>query len=1057
MSAAPAERLPVPAAPGRLAELRQAVRSATFQPESARVDEMLRQLAPLAAQLEDARARATRWVEVARGAARTGTLIDSLLEQFPLDSVQGRALMSLAEALLRTPDPQRADQLIAERLRSIAAADEARDADDSEDKDEDPFLIRAGLTVLGITGRMLPQVAEELDGSFTLASVAKPVLAPALRFSLRRAMRTLGHAFIVGETIESALARGASAPGLALCSFDVLGEGARTDADAARYAGAYARAIDELGARTSGPVHARSGISVKLSALEPRYALVQSTRLRSRLIPCMLELARRAARHGIGLTIDAEEADRLDISLEIIEALARDPATREWEGLGLAVQAYGRRAAGVIDWVAALARESGRRMSVRLVKGAYWDSEIKRAQERGLPSFPVYTAKAATDVSYLACAQRLFAAQDVLYPQFATHNALTIASVLALAPPGSAYEFQRLHGMGETLYAAIRADARSLPPVRVYAPVGTHQDLLPYLVRRLLENGANTSFVHHFLNPRIPVERVVSDPVAELKQSPGPAPGPIREPDALYAPDRRNSRGADFGDPDELARLQDEIRAHAREPYAGGPLLAGAASRDPDAPIVSPADTRELVGRSRDATAAQIARALDAGARAQPRWDAQPAAERAACLTRAADLLEARRSLYLSLLVREAGRTLPDAIAELREAADFCRYYAARGVELFAAARELPGPTGERNLLSMQGRGVFVCISPWNFPLAIFTGQVVAALMAGNAVVAKPAPATPLVAHAMTRLLHEAGVPEDVLQLTPADGPAFGAVAFSHPALAGVAFTGSTATATRINRALAAREGPILPLIAETGGVNAMIVDATALPEQVVDDAVTSAFTSAGQRCSALRVLYVQEEIADEVIEMLVGAMRTLTIGDPAVPETDVGPVISAQAAERLQAYAQRLRSQARLLHACPLGPQHQNGHFVAPQLFELHALDQVKSEEFGPILHVARYRAAQLPAVLEAIRSTGYGLTLGVHSRVESLADHVFRSLPVGNTYVNRNMIGAVVGVQPFGGQGLSGTGPKAGGPHYLQRFATERTLTINTVAIGGNVELLS
>jgi RHH-type proline utilization regulon transcriptional repressor/proline dehydrogenase/delta 1-pyrroline-5-carboxylate dehydrogenase len=843
-----------------------------------------------------------------------------------------------------------------------------------------------------------------------------------------------------------------------LCSFDVLGEGARTEEDAQRYFEAYAAAIEALRRQPDGTVHQRSGISVKLSALEPRYTLLQSARVTENLVPRLLELARGAASAGIGLTVDAEEADRLDLSLDVIEALAHDENTRGWQGLGLAVQAYGRRAPLVIDWVAQLASETARHVTVRLVKGAYWDSEIKMAQERGLSSFPVYTSKAATDASYLVCAQRLLAANDVIYPQFATHNAFTVAAVLELASPASRYEFQRLHGMGEVLFAAVQADAPNLPPVRAYAPVGTHQDLLPYLVRRLLENGANTSFVHQFLNSEVPVERVVADVLSELSHlQQTSAPPRISEPQALYGAERLNSDGADWGDPSELARLEAELHERAGRMEIGGPLLGGRLTGDADVPIASPAHFLEIVGMSHDATAEQIALAMQTAGRAQPSWDALPGLDRAACLDRAANLLEARRVQFLSLLVREAGKTLPDAVAELREAVDFCRYYAARGRELFGAPQELRGPTGERNLLSLHGRGVFVCISPWNFPLAIFAGQITAALMAGNAVVAKPAPATPLIAYAMTQLLHEAGVPGDVLQLTPADGPAFGSVALTHPALAGVAFTGSTATATTINRTLAQREGPIVPLIAETGGVNAMIVDATALPEQVVDDVIASAFTSAGQRCSALRVLYLQEEIADRVIEMLVGAMKCLVVGDPALLATDVGPVISGAAAARLAAHAARMRGEAELLYACPLDEKHEMGYFFAPQLFRLRALDQLRTEEFGPILHVARYRAGELQEVIAAIGRTGFGLTLGVHSRLESVADHVFRSVSVGNTYVNRNMIGAVVGVQPFGGQGLSGTGPKAGGPHYLLRFANERTLTINTVAVGGNVELLS
>ena len=1033
---------------GTLAELRAQLRAATLRPEADASDEALADLTAAQEALERAGVRAARWVEAARADQRSRPLVERMLEQFPLDSAQGRALMSLAEALLRTPDPKRADQLIAERLATIRGAGVPGDTD---------LLLRTGFTLLGAAGRLLPDVLGELAGEFSTASLTRPVVAPVVRAALRQSMQLLGHAFIVGETIDAALARGAEDPDLALCSYDVLGEGARTEADAQRYYEAYAHAIGALERQSGHGTHARSGISVKLSALEPRYTLLQSSRVHERLGPRMLELALTAARAGIGFTIDAEEADRLDLSLDIVETLARDARTRDWDGLGLAVQAYGRRAPLVIAWVAQLARDTGRRMSVRLVKGAYWDSEIKRAQERGLASFPVFTSKAATDASYLECVRHLFAAGDVIYPQFATHNAYTVAAVLELAPPGTPYEFQRLHGMGEALYAAARAEVPDLPPVRVYAPVGTHEELLPYLVRRLLENGANTSFVHQLMNPQIPVEELVRDPVASLTAAPA-TPARVREPLALFGTERTNSAGEDFGDPAALAALETELRTQAGVLHAGGPILSGRLARDAKVPVTSPADTTEVVGHTRDATAEEIRTAMQAAAAAQPAWDAAPAAARAACLMRAAELLQQRRGMFLSLLIREAGKTLPDAMAELREAVDFCRYYAARGRELFDAPEQLPGPTGERNTLSLNGRGVFVCISPWNFPLAIFTGQITAALMAGNSVVAKPAPATPLIAHAMTRLLHEAGVPPAVLQLTPADGPPFGEIALTHPALAGVAFTGSTATASTINRTLAARPGAIVPLIAETGGVNAMVVDATALPEQVVDDALTSAFTSAGQRCSALRVLYVQEEIAERVIGMLIGAMRELKIGPPGKLSTDVGPVITEAARARLARHAERMRREARLLYACELDPAlADQGFFFPPQLFELKRLDQLGTEEFGPILHVARYRSGQLPEVLAAIRGTGFGLTLGIHSRVESLAEHVFRSLPVGNTYVNRNMIGAVVGVQPFGGQGLSGTGPKAGGPHYLPRFANERTLTINTAAIGGNVELLS
>jgi RHH-type proline utilization regulon transcriptional repressor/proline dehydrogenase/delta 1-pyrroline-5-carboxylate dehydrogenase len=1049
--ARPAPLTPPPQESEILRDLRARLAAATLRPETEAIAEMQQELLPLADPLEAARRRAIRWVTTVREQARSRPLAESLLDQFPLDSKQGNALMSLAEALLRTPDPRCADRLIAERLAALR---------DGGAKSSD-LTVRMSMALLGTASRLLPDPSSSFDAN-ARRSLLTPVMAPIVRAALRRGMRMMGHAFIVGESIQAALARGRRDPGLSLCSFDVLGEGARAETDAQRHFDSYAAAIEALRSQPPGFVHSRSAISVKLSALEPRYSLTQHQRVVERLVPRMLSLARQACSAGIGLTIDAEEADRLDLSLDIVQALAADVETRDWGGLGLAVQAYGKRAPLVLDWVTELARHTRRRMTVRLVKGAYWDAEIKRAQERGLNSFPVYTSKDATDASYLICARRLLEAPDVIYPQFATHNALTIAAVLAIAPDGAIYEFQRLHGMGQALYDVVRADTRDFPRVRVYAPVGTHEELLPYLVRRLLENGANTSFVHHFLNKDIPVEQVVGQIMGKVIPNPAADPAAagngaaarIREPGALYR-NRRNSRGADFGNPAELAALQSELEAAAANSYPGGPVLSHGEAIEPRVPVRSPANTQTIVGLTRDATAAEIAGALATCARAQRAWDATPATQRAACLEKAADELESRRGAFLHLLVREAGRNLPDAIAEIREAADFCRYYAARGRELFAAPRELEGPVGERNLLSLQGRGVFACISPWNFPLAIFTGQVTAALMAGNAVIAKPAPATTLIAHAMTRLLHEAGIPRDVLQLAPADGPLFGATALTHPALAGVAFTGSTATAATINRTLAGREGPIVPLIAETGGVNAMIVDATALPEQVVDDVIASAFTSAGQRCSALRVLYLQEEIADRVLEMLIGAMKCLTIGDPADPATDVGPVISADAQQRLGRHAERMRREAKPLYACPV--EQGSGHFFGPALFELNSPEQLKTEEFGPILHVFRYRGADLDRVLEAVRATGFGLTLGVHSRLESMAEHTFRALPVGNTYVNRNMIGAVVGVQPFGGQGLSGTGPKAGGPNYLQRFAAERTLTINTAAIGGAVELLS
>jgi RHH-type proline utilization regulon transcriptional repressor/proline dehydrogenase/delta 1-pyrroline-5-carboxylate dehydrogenase len=870
-------------------------------------------------------------------------------------------------------------------------------------------------------------------------------------------MRIIGGEFVVGRSIEEALARSAREPDVALCSFDMLGEGARTLQDARRYLASYEHAVDVIGAAAAGrPAQEASSISIKLSALEPRYSLLQRDRVMQRLVPLATALARRAAGLGIQLTIDAEEADRLDLSLDVIEALAQDPATRHWHGLGLAVQAYGKRALDVIDWTAATARTCGRRMTARLVKGAYWDTEIKRAQERGLDGYPVYTRKVTTDVSYLACVGRLFSHADVIYPQFATHNAHSIASVLELAPAGANFEFQRLHGMGRLLYAEAARQITNFPRVRVYAPVGEHKDLLAYLVRRLLENGANTSFVNRFMDEQVPVAEIVRDPISEIERLESYSHPRLPPPIALY-PDRRNSRGIDLGNPPDVETLRKDISARRQAKPVAGPIINGILPQGNAHPVTNPADRRDQVGSTRDATPAEIVTAFDASAAAQPAWNLAGGDARADRLEKASDLLEAGRADFHDLLVREAGKTISDAIAEVREAVDFCRYYAVQARAQFSAPLRLPGPTGELNELSLHGRGVFACISPWNFPLAIFAGQVTAALAAGNTVVAKPAEPTPLIAARFVKLLHEAGVPPQAVHLVPARGRLFGEVAFAHPSLAGVAMTGSTATALTINRSLAARGGAIVPLIAETGGLNAMIVDSTALPEQVVDDVVSSAFMSAGQRCSALRLLFLQDDIADQVMEMIAGAMDELVIGDPSDLKTDLGPVITAAAADGLAQHVERMRKEARIIKACRLGESQTNGSFFAPHLIELNSAAQLTREEFGPILHVVRYRSADVVEVLRAIRASNYGLTLGVQTRLESFWRQVFEHTSIGNTYVNRNMIGAVVGMQPFGGTGLSGTGPKAGGPHYLARFANERTLTVNTTATGGNAALLN
>jgi RHH-type transcriptional regulator, proline utilization regulon repressor / proline dehydrogenase / delta 1-pyrroline-5-carboxylate dehydrogenase len=1030
--------------------LRQWVRDRALAPEQEAIARLLHRLELTGGARHRAVTRAMALVEGARARRDERPFLDAFLQEFGLSNQEGIALMCIAEALLRIPDDATADRLIAEQL---ATGDWSSHAGRSES-----MFVNASTWGLMLTGRILeldPAIQSDAGGWFR--RLTQKAGEPLVRHAVRRAMRIIGGEFVVGRTIEQALARSAQEPEMGLCSFDMLGEGARTLKDAARYLASYNHAIDVIGAAAGGRApHETSSISIKLSALEPRYTQLQHERVIERLVPQVVELARRAAKLGIQLTIDAEEADRLDLSLEVIEALARDPATRAWSGLGLAVQAYGKRALDVIDWVAATARLGNRRMTVRLVKGAYWDGEIKRSQERGLDNYPVYTRKVTTDVSYLACADNLFRHADLIYPQFATHNAHSIASILELAPRGASYEFQRLHGMGRLLYAEASRQIPHFPRIRVYAPVGEHKDLLAYLVRRLLENGANASFVNRFMDEQVPVADIVRDPTFELEHLSGMAHPRLSTPSALYR-DRVNSAGPDLGNPQVLEALQTGLVGLRIALHEASPIINGTPRPGRLRPVTNPADRRDVVGASRDATADEIVAAFDVSACAQPAWNARGGAVRADCLERAADLLEMRHLHFYDLLVREAGKTIPDAIAEVREAVDFCRYYAVRAREQLGPPQRLDGPTGESNELSLQGRGVFACISPWNFPLAIFAGQVTAALAAGNSVVAKPAEPTPLIAAAFVTLLHEAGVSPAALHLTPSPGRLFGQVAFAHPALAGVAMTGSTATALAINRSLAARTGAIVPLIAETGGLNAMIVDSTALPEQVVDDVVSSAFMSAGQRCSALRLLFLQEDIADNVIEMIVGAMDELIIGNPADWHTDVGPVISIAAADKLNAQVLKMQNEAKFVTGRRLDESHAHGSFFPPQLIELHSADQLAQEEFGPILHVVRYRSRDIDHVLQSIRGSGFGLTLGVQTRLESFWRHVFENTPAGNTYINRNMIGAVVGVQPFGGTGLSGTGPKAGGPHYLARFATERTLTVNTTATGGNTALLN
>jgi RHH-type transcriptional regulator, proline utilization regulon repressor / proline dehydrogenase / delta 1-pyrroline-5-carboxylate dehydrogenase len=986
---------------------------------------------------------ATRLIDAIRSDDDRLGGVEDMLREFALSTKEGLALMVLAEALLRVPDSSTADQFIEDKLGQ-------GDFVHHETKSS-AFLVNVSAWALGMSARVI-QPGETPQG--TIGRLAKRLGLPAVRAATRQAMRLMGSHFVLGETIEAALARAHStglATGLARYSFDMLGEGARTAADAERYFNSYASAIEAIGRTADArPLPDRPGISVKLSALHPRFEPSSRERVMAELVPRLIDLARRAKAFDLNFTVDAEEADRLELSLEVIAAALSDASLKGWHGFGLAIQAYQKRAEAVIDYVAQLAGALDRRLMVRLVKGAYWDTEIKRAQERGLSDYPVFTRKAMADLNYIASAQKLLALRPRIFPQFATHNALTVATVLELAGDEGGFEFQRLHGMGEVLYAQLSEDCPKLA-YRTYAPVGSHRDLLAYLVRRLLENGANSSFVAIAADDTVPVKTLLRRP-ADIIGDPENARHPnIPIPRDLYRPQRENSRGIEFG---ERAALNGLLAAVAVETglVAAAPLINGNTSAGAPRPIISPIDQATPVGSVVDATPERASEAVAAARAGFSSWSRTPAEARAKILEKAAGLLQQRAAHFIALLQREGGKTLDDALSEVREAIDFCRYYAAEGRKLFGDGETMPGPTGESNVLKLRGRGVFVAISPWNFPLAIFTGQVTAALMAGNTVVAKPAEQTPLIAADAIRLLHEAGVPTAALHLAPGDG-GIGAALTAHPDIAGVVFTGSTEVARAINRTLAAKGGPIVPLIAETGGINAMIVDATALPEQVADDVVMSAFRSAGQRCSALRLLFVQDDVADRMIEMIAGAARELGIGDPREPATHVGPVIDTEAKQRLEAHIARMKKEARV-HFEGTAPA---GNYVAPHIFELADAGQLTEEVFGPVLHVVRYPADRLDRVLQSIERSGYGLTLGIHSRIDDTTEAVIDRLQVGNIYVNRNMIGAVVGVQPFGGQGLSGTGPKAGGPHYLARFATEQTVTINTAAAGGNAALMS
>lgn len=1004
---------------------------------------------------------ARRLVANVRADQQTHGGLDAFLNEYGLTSEEGVILMCLAEALLRIPDAETADALIAEKIGSGQW--------DRHIGRSDSLFVNASTWGLMLTGRIVRVRDDEdrasLSGLFK--SLVRTSGEPVIRQALRRAMRVMGDQFVLGKTIHSAIKRAQPLVERGYrFSYDMLGEAAQTAADADLYYERYRDALLTVG-RVAGPIKSdhndvlmqRPSLSVKLSAIHPRYEPAKVGQLHQDLVPRIIELAALSREQGIGLTIDAEEQSVLDLSLGIFERVLAAPELAGWSGLGLAVQAYGRRSVPVLRWLRQIAHRNERRIPVRLVKGAYWDSEIKWAQQQGLDDYPVFTRKLHTDVSYLACMRLLLSEPEAFYPQFATHNAQTIATAL-IAGGDADFEFQRLHGMGEALYEDIVESGEFERPCRIYAPVGGHEDLLAYLVRRLLENGANTSFVNRIADEELPIAEIIRDPVETVlnEQEGGVSTEWLARPPQLFGPSRRNSEGLALDERPVREQLLADMSETLRTSFTVTPIIGGHPVQGDRAPrpILCPHDRRRTLGAVRDASPAMVDLAVSGSAAAFRDWDRMGAEARAAILERTAHLYEQNRAQLMAVIVREAGKTLGNAQDDLREAVDFLRYYANEARRVMPGPIDLPGPTGERNQLMLAGRGPFACISPWNFPIAIFTGQIAAALAAGNPVLSKPAEQTSLTAMLAVRLFHQAGVPGDVLQLLPGAGDV-GAALVADERVRGICFTGSNETAGHIHRALANRTRGIVPYIAETGGINAMIVDSSALPEQVTTDLVRSAFDSAGQRCSAARVLFVQDDVADKMIEMITGATKCLQLGDPIDYATDIGPVIDEDAKQRLEAHKARMNREAKAtIYDEPVPSDCRTGTFVSPAIFEIDRLSQLEQEVFGPILHIVRYEQGHLDKVCAAVNATGFGLTLGIHSRIEAVADYIADHVQVGNVYVNRDQIGAVVGAQPFGGHGLSGTGPKAGGPHYLERFTMERVITRDITATGGNVELL-
>jgi RHH-type transcriptional regulator, proline utilization regulon repressor / proline dehydrogenase / delta 1-pyrroline-5-carboxylate dehydrogenase len=1034
----------------------QALREAFLADEN----ETLARLLPFANMTDDANERvmaeARRLVESVRKRRQKEGGMQSFLQEYDLSSQEGVLLMCVAEALLRIPDAATADRLIKDKF---GQGNWARHLGQS-----DSLLVNAGTWGMMLTGKLVtvaPDGIQDIGG--WLGRLAGRAGEPVVRMALTQGMKLMAEQFVMGRSIQDALQRSHSADQAGYRhSYDMLGEAALTDDGAVHYFNAYQDAIAAIAktVKSGQSAFEAPGISVKLSALHPRYEPAQRARVMAELLPRVQTLAEQARHGGIGLTLDAEETERLEISLEIFGTVFCSPALKGWEGFGLAVQSYQKRAFAVIDWLTVLAQRQAQmhgnqRITLRLVKGAYWDTEIKRAQMQGFSNYPVFTRKQNTDVAFLACAARMLAAPQAFYCQFATHNAHAVSAILERARNGKAprhdFEFQRLHGMGDALYdEVIAAHAAAC---RVYAPVGSHEDLLPYLVRRLLENGANSSFVNRIADPNVAIDAVISDPIAAMEELSDRSNQRIPLPKCLYGAVRMNSSGFSFADTHVVEKLNAAMAPElARTDFKACAIVAGQVVRGVAVDVIDPSRGVKI-GAVEQADEPTLNLALELASK----WPGMPAEDRAVILDKAADLLERDRPKLMALLAREAGKTLPDALGEVREAADFCRYYAMLARKHFAVPETLPGPTGESNQLSLHGRGVFACISPWNFPLAIFMGQITAAYAAGNSVIAKPAEQTSLIADAAVRLLLEAGIPRDAIALLPGRGETIGAKLVADSRVSGVAFTGGTSTAKAISRALAVRPGALIPFIAETGGLNVMIADSSALPEQVITDVLASAFNSAGQRCSALRILCVQRDIAPRILKLLKGAMDELRIGDPSQLDTDVGPVIDAEALTALTTHRERMAREFKAVGQTLLPHDIPPGHFFAPCAFEIPGLDIVKHEVFGPILHIVQFDGDKLIDMVDAVNHSGYGLTLGIHSRIEATIQAIRARARVGNIYVNRNQIGAVVGVQPFGGEGLSGTGPKAGGPHYLFRFATERTFTVNTAAAGGNAALIA